>query len=348
MKKKTIVIGVALVALTAWIFGLRDASQSDVAVLPGMAPLSEQTGTVNSSPTAVVPGGIARRVLSTIAGVHDPSEHETLQIRDVEAYGTVIDQFDAPLANIAIDYAIDRSTLHSQAISHGATSTDLNGHFAITHKRGAGVVITPKAVGYVLIATNNRVLFSAFLESDPLHYRLSGTQRVIRMWKLQGPEPLVKLAKAFFIPLTNGPLHIDLLTGVASNENGDLKFTVRRPVGRISPQAKQDWSLSIEAVDGDVQEVSSMQYQFSFAAPTNGYSPRIVIDKKAIASDWTSQADLGILVRSRNGHVHSKVGLNFLLEEEPSPSWVGITAISNPNESRNWEEDPAKITILER
>jgi hypothetical protein len=159
---------------------------------------------------------------------------------------------------------------------------------------------------------------------------------IIKLWKIRGAENLVKISKEFKFQPENGPIYLDLLDGKVVVDGGDLKIKLNRTDGVISPQRKADWSLSIAATDGDVQQVTPLQSRVTFEAPTGGYEKEITFERKALDPSWSMQVDTSLFLRSRNANVYSKISISFLLNEAPNSNcWLGITALSNPNGSRN-------------
>lgn len=290
---------------------------------------------------------MASKVTGPIKELQRRSEHRSIQFGNIDVTGVVLDQFDQPLTNVVVEFEVDQSGPNSPTSKRGSTTTDGLGAFRISGYEGASIAITPKADGYVLVATNNRVIYSGFFKTNPMHYSHSGTQRVIRMWRLKGGEPLTKVSRTIQFVATHRPVFLDLLTGTLVENGGDLALRIRRPSEALSPENRKDWSLTIEAVDGDLQQVDSMQAQFIFEAPTNGYVPRVTISRKAEDPDWALRTTFTLLVQSRKGTVNSKAAFSFRLNEEPTGACrLKVNVVSNPNGSRNWEEDPNKITRL--
>jgi len=57
---------------------------------------------------------------------------------------------------------------------------------------------------------------------------------VIKMWKLQGAEPLVNINQHYKLHYTNAPINFDLLAGKIVPAGGDIKLTVTRSPGIMS------------------------------------------------------------------------------------------------------------------
>ena len=124
---------------------------------------------------------IASKVAAPIKGLQRQSEHRAIQFGNIDVTGIVLDQFGQPLTNIVVEFEIDQSAPYASKSKMGSTTTDGHGSFKISGYEGASVGILPKVDGYVLLATNNRVIYSGFFRTHPMHISNSGTQRVIRM-----------------------------------------------------------------------------------------------------------------------------------------------------------------------
>jgi hypothetical protein len=159
---------------------------------------------------------------------------------------------------------------------------------------------------------------------------------VIKMWKLQGAEPLVSINQHYKLPYSNAPINFDLVAGKIVPSGGDIKITVNRPAGEISERNRQDWGFEIEAVGGGLME-SGADVVVTYAAPESGYAPSDTLT----ASNNRHGVELiqqSFFVKSRNGQVYSKLALSFDINSAPD-DYMDITfnGVANTNGSRNWE-----------
>lgn len=335
-----IIVAVLLLLGGAVFFSFRQWNSTDVV----RTEASNFTNAASRSPSVIK--SVTDNIIRPFDDARKAADFGSIKSRPIDVTGTVIDQYDKPLANILIEFAIGSGGFYSSSQRVGKTNTDEFGNFRISGHEGSAIRIDPKVSGYTLVPTNNRIVFSGFDQNDPLFYLTGGTNRIIRMWKQQGPEPLISVSKSYKLQ-PGVPVFLDLLSSELASSGGDIRLTVIRPAGRISPTDRQDWRLVVEAVDGDLQEAEAMNSKFIFQAPTSGYKSKIVIERKSSDPKWSMQADVHLLVRSRNGRVYSKVGLSLIVNQEPELCWVGLQTLSNPNGSRNWEEDPRMITRIE-
>ena len=315
------------------------------------APTDPLVMRTSPSTTNLPPATIPERIGSTMRAARDAvergAEYRAINFAPIAVSGSVLDQFDNPLRNVPIEFTIGRSTIASSATEKGTTTTDKNGAFHISGYEGAAIAIVPKLDGFILIPTNNRVIYSAFSMQDPLYYRVGGTNRVIRMWRMRGAEELVRVSKSFRGHPEQMPLHIDLVRGEIVLTGGDLTITTERPPGNISTKDQARWAITISAVDGGIQKMDKLGFPFTYEAPAEGYSEGVTVEQTPGDRMWATYVEIGVSVMSRHGTVYSRVGIGFSINGEPGePCSMAIHSLSNPNGSRNWEEDPNKIETI--
>src|SRR5882672_6337165 len=203
MKRLTIILGLLLLVLICGKYYWSSRAKSDANTTSSNStivdPISD-SGTQSNIITKV-----ASKLTAPIDGARRLNDHRSIHIGQIDVSGAVLDQFDHPLTNIQVEFVVDQSAMYSPSTKRYFAATDNTGAFKINGLEGAAVAIFPKAEGYILIQTNNRIIYSGFHQDSPLHVRQSGTRRVIRMWKLQGAEPLVQVLREIRLP-TNGVL----------------------------------------------------------------------------------------------------------------------------------------------
>jgi len=265
-------------------------------------------------------------------------------VRSINVSGVVIDQFDHPLENIPVEYEVAHAAGKVGKVTRGTTTTDGQGRFEISGLEGAAISLVPRADGYLLIATNNRVSYSGFFKSDPLHYLVAGTNRVLRMWKRTKPEPLVRLSKSYSVPSTELPLGIDLQTGLVVAEGGDLVLRLEGTKDKDHAEQKA-WILELSSKGGAVQLADRGRWQWTFEAPNEGYqeSARMEIPQDGAGQRFSVDCQAFL----RRGMLFSKVSVTVLVRpEDPKPFWVEIVSLSNPSGSGNWEEEGSLIKTI--
>jgi hypothetical protein len=257
---------------------------------------------------------------------------------DIVFYGRLEDQFSNGVAGAEVNFSIQYENASDRGIKRGQVASDGNGFFTISGYTGANLGVMPKKPGYALATTGTSFRYSQI--SPGFFVPDANNPTVIRMWKLQGAEPLVSINQHYKLHYTGEPINFDLLTGKVVPTGGDVKITVNRAPGVISGRNRLDWSVQVEAVDGGLMD-SGGQDRVVYAAPDNGYQPSMTLVFSTTAPNkWAGGFTQGLFLTSRNGQVYSKLGLSFDINDAPD-GFMSITfgGAANANGSRNWEGD---------
>ena len=95
--------------------------------------------------------------------------------------------------------------------------------------------------------------------------------------------------------------------------------------------------------------MDDMQIRAAYEAPADGYQQRIRLDKLPNDPQGTESMTRNAALRSREGMVYTRLGFTVGFPEEPGkPGWIIVGSLSNAYGSRNWDEEPSKITRIER
>jgi hypothetical protein len=251
-------------------------------------------------------------------------------------YGRLEDQFGSPVVGAEITgVTIIRNGTKSGAERISAIS-DGNGFFQLNAGKGESLGITPHKVGYVLATTDTSFDYS-YMYAD--HFTPDpNNPTAIKMWKLQGAEPLMNINQRYKFHYTDAPMNFDLLAGKIVPVGGDIKITISRPPGIVSGRNRQDWSVQVEAVNGGLIE-SDGQEGVTFEAPENGYQLNDSFLMSTNPPDkWFGGFDQTFFLQSRNGQVYSKVNFGISINQNSDDYiWVEFHGVANTNSSRNWE-----------
>jgi hypothetical protein len=247
-------------------------------------------------------------------------------------YGRLEDQFGAPVAGAEIaGSTVVYSGLRSGA-EHVSARSDSSGYFEMRAGRGESLGIMPAKQGYVLATTGTDFkyshLYAGYYVPDPYN------PTVIKMWRLQGAEPLLSINQNYRLIYTNAPICFDFLTGKVLSEGGDLRMTLSRPRGVISQQHPQDWSIEVEVLGGGLVQTSQEEAKVTFSAPDAVYESK----KRFGNNNGPDLVDTMLFVQSRNGRMNSKLHLMFQVNDNPDGNInVAFNGVANTNGSRNWE-----------
>lgn len=256
---------------------------------------------------------------------------------DIVFYGQLQDQSGSAVSGATVNFSIQYENPNARGIQRGQVVSDGNGFFTISGYKGANLGIIPKKAGYVLATTGTSFRYSQI--SAGYFVPDANNPTVIKMWKLQGAEPLVSIDQHYKLPYTSAPINFDLLTGKIVPAGGDIKLTVNRSPGVMSGRNRLDWSVQLEAVDGGVMDTSG-QEGITYAAPQDGYQPSMIFafSTNTPTHKWAGGFNQGLFFQSRNRQVYSKLGLGFEINIAPDDfMYVTFSGVANTNGSRNWE-----------
>jgi len=254
-------------------------------------------------------------------------------------YGKLEDQFGNALQDATVNFGIHVFSINKDAMKKEQVVSDANGLFSISGINGESLEIFPQKAGFALASTNTSWVYSHLWPEEQRAHPNPNNPAVIKMWKLQGAEPLVSITQRYRLHYTNAPIYFDLLAGKIIPDNGDLKITVKRPQGIVTGLTHPDWSVRIEAVDGGLLKTTDADASVMYAAPETGYQPDVVFLFSTNAPyRWSEYFEQELFVVCRNGKIHAKLNFSFCINEYPD-GFMDITfnGVANTNSSRNWE-----------
>jgi hypothetical protein len=349
------IVAALLVALTLW-YGKKKPVEMPLATSTetNIAPVE----TSESHPPVAAPiiqtnaPAVNTGAATIVANMPKPSaESKTERMREVlstyndvpiDFYGKLEDQSGDPVTGAEVKGSIRVINGARQATDWFSATSDASGLFQF-HGKGQDIGIAPKKSGYAYVSMNGTGNYSHLYPEEERAHPDPNNPVVIKMWKLQGAEPLLPIERQYKLPFTGAPMVFDLLAGTCVSDGGDVKITVVRPPGVISQRNKQDWSVEIEAVDGGLMDSQGTE-RITYFAPATGYQPSYTIAMTATniwPHNWFDSFNQGFYVKSRNGQVYSKLGMSFRLNNNPDdPMYIRFGGVANTNGSLNWEGDP--------
>ena len=254
----------------------------------------------------------------------------------IDFYGKLEDQFGKPV----VGAEITGSTIIYNGTKTGSTrvtaTSDASGLFEIHAGKGESLGVIPKKEGYALATTAVGFRYSHldqnYFVPDP------NSPVVMKMWKLQGSEPLLSIGQTFKFRYTDNSVNFDLLTGKIVPSGGDITMILNRSPGVISGRTRQDWGVEIQAVQGGLIE-SSGDERVTYWAPESGYQPSYSFTMSTNPPNkWHGGWGATFYIKSRNGQMYSKVNVGVSINQNPDDYvWVEFRGVANTNGSRNWE-----------
>lgn len=328
---------VALIVLVLW-FGKKKPAEA-------LSIASIETNVPSATPANIGPvlTNVASALLVTNAAPPFPLSNQNkgeqmkeglAAMNDVSIvfYGRLEDQFGSPVVGAAITANVRIYNGVQSTVEHLTTASDGNGMFQINGGKGESLSIMPKKEGYVLATTGTYYKYS-YMYPD----RFSPDQNnptIIKMWKLQGAQPLVNLGKNYKLRYTDAPINFDLVGGEIVSAGGDLQITVNRPSGEVSEHNPQSWSINFQVIGGGFIETSDTEWGVTYAAPESGYQS----DGTFSNNNGPDLINKALFVVSRNGQIYSKLGLSLRINNTPDGlMYITFTGVANTNGSGNWE-----------
>lgn len=312
--RRPILIGVVLaialsVALIVWRFSNP----------PGTATPTESNGTGSTEPAAAPSKPL----------VAQTPENDNGNV-PIVFYGKLQDQAGQPVVEAEI-------TGTAAAKGKFNTTSDANGLFVLKAGVGESLEVMPRKAGFALASTNNVETYTSLMDGGATD---SNNPVVIKMWKLQGAEPLVNISKHYLFGYTGDPLFFDLATQEIVSSGGDLKITVVKPPDSASAADAQGWHVDMETDEaGGLTQISPEKSKITYWAPADGYQPKITLPMTGNSAQNSESLDEMFFVQAREGGIYAKLAVKISLNAQGLVN-VDLHGIANTNGSCNWEGDP--------
>ena len=344
-----IAIVVALIALALW-HGKTKLAGTPSAISPATnvaPPTVDVTSSLASAPVHSNTSLVAQAIPSTSASSL-PTESKEQQMReqlanfndvDIEFYGRLEDQFGAAVGNVQIRFEVPFNNGHTVGVNRGTIMADGNGFFTVSGYKGKSLSVVPMKAGYALASLNGGGIYSYLWPESQRAHPDRNNPTIIKMWKLQGAEPLANFDQTYKLHYTRESLNFDLAAGKMVAVGGDVRITVNRPTGEVSEHNPQKWSVDFGVADGGFLETSSKESKVTFAAPEGDYQTTGTFEN----NNGTDGLDKFFFVKSRNGQVFSKFYFSLGINNKPDGlMYITFRGVANTNGSRNWEATAPK------
>lgn len=263
-----------------------------------------------------------------------------LNHKDIEFYGKVVDQNGVPIASAEVNGQVIYNSGFASGVSKPKTVTDANGLFSFKGMKGRTLDFNIVKAGYQFMPEGDAFDYTELVPEERRHHPDPRRPVLLKMWKLQGAEPLIHLGKSFDLPSDGTPVRIDLRARKQVPTGGDLIVTLKhevRPQGTIF--WPYTWRATVEAVDGGFIEDKSRVKNF---APEGGYSPNLIFEEHAEQRPFHGGVITECYVKL-HGNVYGKLHIQINPSPTSPPSFVSLGWWLNPKPgSRNLESDPTK------
>lgn len=345
MKKRHLVfLVVALVVLVLVAWRWRKTPRHETQPLAGVVP---SAATVAEKPKNAAPAPIqtpATLSPSPTKGEQMRAVLDAYNHKDIEFYGKVIDQFDTPLAGVEVSGQVIYHTGSADGVVKPRTYTDSNGYFEIKGVKGRTLGFNLVKQGYQFMPEGDAFDYTELVPEEKRHHPDPRNPVVLKMWKLQGTEPLVHFERKYFpLPADGTPVQIDLNTGKQVATGGDLVLALNHvvlPRGAL-PEPQFDWHARAEIAGGGLVE---SKQRLMYLAPDTGYASTLAIDMPATKPDWANSITRDYYVRTR-GNLFGRVEVYLNANQRGyDPSYVMLQWWLNPKPgSRNLEVDTGQV-----
>jgi hypothetical protein len=289
---------------------------------------------VSGPPTA--PGKAKREVVREILS--------TLNHQPIEFYGRVIDQYGSPVAGAEIHGQVIYNTGVTSGVSKPEAVANSDGYFEFKGLSGRTLDFNITKPGYQFTAEGDAFDYTKLVPEEKRHHPNPKKPVVLKMWKLQGAEPLIYGSQTFDLPSDGSPLHIDLMTGKTAASGGDLIIILkhgRQPTG--ASITKYDWSVEVAVVNGGLVERDE-RVNNMYLAPMEGYLPLIGTEMSVMRSDWSRTYTRNFYLKTRV-NIYSRVSFDLHTIPSGGSSYISLKWWLNPKPgSRTLEYDPTRQT----
>jgi hypothetical protein len=253
----------------------------------------------------------------------------------------VIDHYGTPLPDVEVDGHVIYNSGISSGVLKPKAYTDANGYFEIKGVQGRTLGFNLRKEGYEFIPEGGAFDYTELVPEEKRHHPDPKNPVILRMWKLQGAEPMLYFErKAFKLPPDGTPVRIDLATGKKVSSGGDVILTIEQPMAPPGERLTHyGWTARITATG--LQESTA---KLMYLAPESGYTSALNYGEKGNERVQEKQVAKSFYLKTADGR-YARVSMDLTSDTNPERgSYVGLTWWLNPKVgSRNLEFDPAKV-----
>jgi hypothetical protein len=223
----------------------------------------------------------------------------TLNDQPIVFYGKLIDQYNNPVSDATVTGSVLISTrFMDQRKEDHTTTTDSNGLFQFEGLHGMSIGIWFKKEGYEFTSNNTSFTYSAVYQDKERHHPDANAPVVFKIWKLQGPQQLVKIGANAYLPCDGSPFSFDLITHRRVNDGGDVTVSIIRNPVNLQGAKQFDWKAVLQINNGGVVAQND---QYPNEAPADGYQSQLVIDMPKSATPWSADFHRTYYLKMRGG-----------------------------------------------
>ena len=330
------VVGLLLIVAILWRLSAGNREKSGPSATAFTSPVAPQPAASPAAPAPVAaatpPGKPKREVMREVLS--------TLNHQPIEFYGKIVDQSGEPIPDVKVTGSVIYNSGIAAGVDVRQTTTDRRGLFSFRGMQGRSFDYHLEKSGYESMPEGDAFDYTKLISEDKRHHPDPNNPVVLKMWRLQGAEPLIYKQEIFKLPSDGTPVRIDLEAGKIVRDGGNLILMIKhgmQPAG--TSITRYDWNAEITAVDGGLIEAEQRVTNMHLA-PEEGYVPSIAVEMPATRHDWSRTYTRNLYLKSRGGRY---ARLSFDLHTVPTgTSYVVIKSWANPSGSRNLEYDSSK------
>ncbi len=340
-----IAVVVILLGMLLWSFRAKTASSNPDAAKQPVTTVQSSAGQERNDSPPVQPGAVSAKAPLP----HQPqSMGEQMQFvlqkynhKDIEFYGRVIDHYGTRLPDVQVIGQVIFNSGVSSGVLKPKAYTDANGYFEIKGVQGRTLDFNLIKEGYQFMPEGDAFDYTELVPEAKRHHPDPKNPVTLRMWKLQGAEPMIYFdRKSFKLPPDGSPVRIDLATGKKVSSGGDVIVVIEQPIAPPGERlAHYAWTAKITA-SGLLETTDKLMY----LAPESGYAPVLNYGEKGDERVQEKQVAKSFYLKTSEGR-YARMKMDLTSDTNPERgSFFGLTWWLNPKPgSRNLEFDPAKV-----
>ena len=223
----------------------------------------------------------------------------TLNDQPIVFYGKLIDQNNDPVEGATVTGSVLISTkFMDQRKEDHTTTTGSNGLFQFEGLHGMSMGIWFKKEGYEFTSNNTSFTYSAMYQDKERHHPDANAPVIFKIWKLQGPQQLVKIGANAYLPCDGSSASFDLISHRRVTDGGDITVSIIRNPVNLQGAKQFDWKAVLQVNNGGIVAESD---QYANEAPTDGYQSQLIIDMPQSATPWTADFHRTYYLKMRGG-----------------------------------------------
>jgi hypothetical protein len=249
----------------------------------------------------------------------------------INFYGRVVDESNEPVAGATVSF--EWNDLSPTGTSRDSTTSDSNGSFSLTNRRGKRLYVDVGKEGYYSSGNARGAAFEYANPADGLFTPDPGNPVVFHLLKKGIGADLITSQygmKPYFgvtVPLDGTPVQVDLL----ERQTGQGPMTISQVKPEFSNwKQATNWSFRMEIPDGGFIEQTD---EFPFTAPEEGYQPIVEFNFQQGQSDWIENLKKDYYIKFSNPPRYGWLKLDTSIMMEGAR----LTYAINPSGSRNLE-----------